>query len=43
VSYVANADGYTADVKFEGEAQYPAEVAKPAYSAPAPRYAPAKL
>ncbi|XP_046455593.1 cuticle protein 10.9-like isoform X2 [Daphnia pulex] len=36
VNYKADKDGYTADVKFEGEAKYPEEPAyKPAYSAPA--------
>jgi hypothetical protein len=38
VSYIANADGYTADVRFEGEAKYPEEVIKPVYK---PAYAPA--
>ena len=37
VTYIANADGYTADVKYEGVAQYPEEV-KPSYK---PAYAPA--
>jgi hypothetical protein len=37
VTYIANADGYTADVKYEGVAQYPDEV-KPSYK---PVYAPA--
>jgi hypothetical protein len=39
VTYIANADGYTADVRFEGEAKYPEEV-KPVYAA-RPAYAPA--
>ena len=35
VTYVADANGYVADVKYEGEAQYPEY--KPAY-APAPAH-----
>ena len=42
VSYRADENGYTADVKYEGEAQYP-EYKEPEYKAPAaarPAYAP---
>jgi len=42
VSYVADENGYVADVKYEGEAVYPTEEVKPAYvAAPAPVYKPA--
>merc|ERR1739848_977801 len=40
VTYVADANGYVADGKYEGEAQYPEY--KPAYK-PAPAYAPAPV
>ena len=40
MTYIANADGYTADVRYEGEAKYPEDV-RPAYAAPVPAYAPA--
>ena len=36
--YVNGYSGYVADVKYEGEAQFPEE---PAYKAPPPAYAPA--
>jgi hypothetical protein len=40
VTYKADKDGYNADVKYEGEAQYPEEPKyKPAASYPAPAYA----
>ena len=43
VSYHADQGGYTADVKYEGEAIFPVET-KPAYApAPAPAYAPAPV
>jgi len=42
VTYTADENGYVADVKYEGEAVFPAYEAKPAYApAPAPAYAPA--
>ena len=41
VTYTADENGFVSDVKYEGEAVFPAEV-KPAYApAPAPAYAPA--
>ncbi len=41
VTYTADENGYVADVKYEGEAVFPAE-AKPAYGpTPAPAYRPA--
>merc|ERR1712020_54330 len=46
VSYTANADGYVADVRYEGEAIYPeykphpAPAYKPAPALPAPAYKP---
>ena len=42
VTYTADENGLVADVKYEGEAVFPAEVPKPAYApAPAPVYRPA--
>jgi hypothetical protein len=41
VTYTADENGYVADVKYEGEAVFPAE-AKPAYGpSPVPAYRPA--
>ncbi len=39
VTYTADGNGFVADVKYEGEAQYPEY--KPSYKAPAPKYQPA--
>ena len=39
VTYTADGNGFVADVKYEGEAQYPEY--KPAPYAPKPAYAPA--
>ena len=41
VTYTADENGYVADVKYEGEAVYPAEVKSSYAPAPAPAYAPA--
>ncbi len=42
VSYVADENGYVADVRYEGEAQYPPAPAPSSYKpAPAPSYKPA--
>ena len=42
VTYTADENGLVADVKYEGEAVFPAETPKAAYApAPAPAYAPA--
>ena len=42
VTYTADENGYVADVKYEGEAVFPAETPKASYApAPAPAYAPA--
>ena len=43
VTYTADENGYVADVKYEGEAVFPAETPKASYApAPAPAYAPAQ-
>jgi hypothetical protein len=41
VTYTADENGYVADVKYEGEAVFPAEVKSSYAPAPAPAYAPA--
>ncbi len=41
VTYSADENGYVADVKYEGEAVFPAEVKSSYAPAPAPAYAPA--
>ena len=42
MTYTVDENGYNADVKYEGEAQYPKEEIKPAYApAPVPAYRPA--